>query len=175
VHSHSDGVMHWHPTASGKATGTNAKLGVYLDNYGIELTDTKLALPPEQSSNPEGDVFEEGKTVCKIDGVEKDASLKLWVWDSYTDLSPGAATTITTDMRNARLLNDGMVFMIAFVPDDVDPIAPDWASELLSLGAADGSGNPNATSTTVAGEPSGTADTVATSDTTAPTTPSTSG
>jgi len=37
VHSHSDGVIHWHPFTS-RATGTNAKLGVFLDNYDITLT-----------------------------------------------------------------------------------------------------------------------------------------
>jgi hypothetical protein len=164
IHSHDDGVMHWHPTASGKATGTNAKLGVYLDNYDITLTDTKFALPASQG----GDVFEEGKSVCKIDGVEKDASLKLWVWDNYTNLASSAASVYTTDMRDVRIKNDGMVFMIAFVPDDVEPTPPEWASELPALGAADGSGNnPSPTSTTQATTGTGaTSDTGVTSNTT---------
>ena len=150
VHSHGDGVMHWHPY-SGKATGTNAKLGIYLDNYDITLTDTKLALPPSQSTNPKGDVYEEGKTVCKIDGQEKKASLKVWVWDSYSKLGASDASVYTTNMGDIRIKNDGMVFMIAFVPDDVQPTPPDWASELPALGASDGSTNPGlATTTTTA-------------------------
>jgi hypothetical protein len=159
IHSHNDGVMHWHPTASGKATGTNAKLGVYLDNYDITLTNTKLALPANQG----GDVFEEGKTVCKIDGQEKDASLKLWVWDNYSNLDPSAASVYTSDMKDVRIKNDGMVFTIAFVPDDVKPTPPDWASELPSLGAADGGSNSPGLTTSTTQAPT---DTGATSNST---------
>src|SRR5262249_45091208 len=72
---------------------------------------------------------------------EKEASLKLWVWDNYSNLAPSAASVYTTNMRDVRIKNDGMVFTIAFVPDDVDPTPPEWASELPSLGAADGGAN----------------------------------
>lgn len=146
VHSHGDGVMHWHPY-SGAATGTNAKLGVFLDNYNIELTDDKLVLPEAQG----GQTFEEGKTVCKIDGVEKDASLELWVWDNYSTVGTTDPAVYTTNMTDVRIKNDGMVFVIAFVPADVDPVAPEWAARLPELGAADGTGpvTPDSTVTTV--------------------------
>ena len=35
IHSHDDGVIHWHPYSS-EATGRNAKLGVFLDVYGVK-------------------------------------------------------------------------------------------------------------------------------------------
>ncbi len=137
IHSHSDGVMHWHPNSSGKATGTNAKLKVYLDNYGITLTNTKLAFPASQG----GESYDEGKSKCTIDGVTKTASLKVWVWDNYAKVSTEDPQVYTTNMGDVRLLKDGMVFMVAFVPDDVSPKPPETAFNLPELGAADGSGN----------------------------------
>jgi hypothetical protein len=56
---------------------------------------------------------------------------------------------VVTDFDNIRIINDGMVFVVAFVPKG-DPIPqPDWAAELPTLGAADG-GNV-APSTTISG------------------------
>ena len=47
IHSHDDGVVHYHPY-SGRATGTRARLGVFLDAYDVKLSDTKLELPDDQ-------------------------------------------------------------------------------------------------------------------------------
>ena len=144
IHSHSDGVMHWHPSSSGKATGTNAKLEVFLANYGVTLTNSKLSFPTDQG----GDTYEEGKTKCKVDGVEKDASLKLWVWDSYSKVTTEDPQVYTTNMGDVRIKNDGMVFMVAFVPDGTKPKAPEAAFNLPALGAADGGGTTQTTSPT---------------------------
>jgi hypothetical protein len=44
IHSHEDGVIHWHPFSS-ESTGRNAKFGVFLDVYGIRAQrSTKRAL-----------------------------------------------------------------------------------------------------------------------------------
>ena len=144
IHSHSDGVMHWHPNSSGKATGTNAKVKVFLSNYHVTLSNTKLAFPASQG----GEVFEEGKSTCIVGGVTKTASLKMWVWDHYTDVGKVDPQVYTTNLGDVRIKNDGMVFMIAFVPDDVSPKAPETAFNLPALGAADGSGNTATSSTT---------------------------
>ena len=135
VHSHDDGVMHWHPS-TGAATGTNAKLKVFLDNYEIKLSNDKVTLPASQG----GQVFEEEKTTCKVDGTDKKASLKLWVWDNYSTIGTADPAVYTTNMGAVRLTADGMVFVLAFVPDDVDPVAPEYAARLPELGAADGTG-----------------------------------
>ena len=148
VHSHDDGVMHWHPY-SGAATGTNAKLKVFLNNYDIELTNDKFVLPESQG----GLTFEEGETKCIIDGEEKDASLKLWVWSNYSQIGNTDPAVYTSSMPDVRIENDGMVFVVAFVPDDVDPVAPDYASNLPELGAADGPpGEPITPDTTSTGD-----------------------
>ncbi len=36
VHSHDDGMIHWHPFSS-RAVGENAQLKVFLDSYGVKL------------------------------------------------------------------------------------------------------------------------------------------
>ena len=174
VHTHDDGVMHWHPY-SGKASGNNAKLKVFLNNYDIKLTDKKLTLPTAQG----GQTFEEDKTVCKVDGVVKEAQLKLWAWPSYSDIGKSAAQVYTANMPDVKLANDGMVFVIAFVPKDVDPIAPEWAAQLPTLGAADSG---NVPTTTIVGAATGattpdTANTAstATGDSSATTTATTGG
>jgi hypothetical protein len=154
IHTHDDGVMHWHPNST-RSSGNNAKLKVFLSNYDIKLSDTKLELPTAQG----GQIFEEKKTVCKIDGVVKDAQLKLWVWPSFSDVGKSAAQVYTAAMPETRLVNDGMVFVIAYVPKDVDPVAPEWAAQLPTLGAADSG---SVTTTTVA-DPSATVVTTPTS------------
>ncbi len=95
VHSHDDGVIHWHPTGS-RATGRDAQLGVFFGNYGIELSDTRLALPEsgftvDGAAPPEDfpTVYEEGETECE--GMDGDPRLTVVVWEDHRDpeLEPG--------------------------------------------------------------------------------------
>ncbi len=138
VHSHEDGVIHWHPFSSA-ATGRNATLGLFLDNYGVELSNDTIEFPEEQRAGlpyqQETGVFENGETTCEIDGQEEDASIQVVVWDNFSDTDGG--TTYIADFENIRLTQDAMVFSIAFVPDGTDVGMPPWAPELPALGAAD--------------------------------------
>ena len=81
VHSHDDGVIHWHASTSA-ATGKNATLGLFLDNYGVELDDDSLKFPENQG----GKEYVEGETECP-DG--EDGELTVTVWDSPEDTSDG--------------------------------------------------------------------------------------
>jgi hypothetical protein len=126
VHSHDDGVIHWHPFTA-TSVGRRAKLGVFLDVYGVELDDDSLRFPEEQG----GDEFIEGETQC--DG--EDAELKVVVWDSFSDTDDG--TTYISDFDDIRIDQDGMVFSIAFVPPGTEVEKPPWAVDLDELGAAD--------------------------------------
>ena len=152
IHSHDDGLMHWHPFTS-VAVGSNARLGVFLDTYGIDLTNDKLTFPESQQvaletqlaaqDPPREDVlvWEDGDT-CTVDGSEETAELKVVVWNNFTDSDGG--TTYIADFDNIRLDRDQMVVAIAFVPDDTDVSMPPWAPELPSLGEIDsGVVNPN--------------------------------
>jgi len=138
IHSHDDGLIHWHPF-SNAAVGSNAKLGVFLDTYGVELTNDKLTFPESQRAGlpyqQETGVFEEGETTCTIDGSEEDAELKVVVWNNFSDTDDG--TTYIADFDNIRLDKDQMVVAIAFVPADTDVSMPPWAPELPELGAID--------------------------------------
>ena len=175
IHSHDDGLMHWHPFSSA-SVGSNARVGVFFDTYGVNLTNDKLTFPESQQTAletqliaqvpPRDDVllWEDGDT-CTVDGSDKDAELKVVVWNNFTDTDNG--TTYIADFDNIRLDRDQMVVAIAFVPDDTDVTMPPWAPDLPSLGEIDsGVVNPNASippadSTPVGSTPSNTATDVA--------------
>jgi hypothetical protein len=127
IHSHDDGVMHWHPYTS-RAVGKNAKLGVFLDVYEVDLDNDALRFPDNQLG---GEDYIEGETKC---GTE-DAELQVVVWDSFSDTDDG--TTYIANFDNIPIKQDGMVFAIAFVPRDTDIQMPPWAADLVALGAAD--------------------------------------
>ena len=144
IHSHDDGLIHWHPFSSA-SVGGNARLGVFLDTYGVELTNDKLTFPESQRESletqliaqPEREnilVWEDGDE-CTIDGSQESAELKVIVWNNFTDTDDG--TTYIADFDNIRLDRDQMVVAIAFVPDDTDISMPPWAPELPSLGEID--------------------------------------
>ena len=152
IHSHEDGLIHWHPFSSA-AVGSNATLGVFLDTYGVELTNSKLTFPESQQAALESQlaeqdppredilVWEDGDK-CTVDGSDKNAELKVVVWNNFTDTDDG--TTYIADFDNIRLDQDQMVVAIAFVPDDTDISMPPWAPDLPSLGEIDsGVVNPN--------------------------------
>jgi hypothetical protein len=128
VHSHDDGVIHWHPSTSA-AVGQNATLGVFLDSYDVELDDDSLKFPENQG----GEEYIEGETKCG----DEDAELKVVVWKSYQDTGEG--TTYTSDFDDIRMTNDGMAITIAFLPSDVDVVMPPSAPNLPALGATDAS------------------------------------
>ena len=152
IHSHDDGLIHWHPFSSA-SVGTNARLGVFLDTYDVDLGNDKLTFPESQrvaletqlagQDPPREDilVWEDGDT-CTIDGSEENAELKVVVWNNFTDTDDG--TTYIADFDNIRLDRDQMVVAIAYVPDDTDVSMPPWAPDLPSLGEIDsGVVNPN--------------------------------
>ena len=138
IHSHDDGIIHWHAN-SRAAVGRRAQLDVFLDVYGVELSQDKMTFPENQRAQlPEGfedGVFEEGETTCNIDGNEEDATLQVQVWDNFTDTDSG--TTFIAAFDNIRVDQDAMVFSIAFVPDNTEVGMPPWAPDLPTLGAVD--------------------------------------
>lgn len=172
IHSHDDGLMHWHPFSSA-SVGSNAKLGVFLDTYGVELSNDEIVFPESQrealenqlpaQDPPRDDIlrWEDGDT-CTVDGSEENAEVQVVVWNNFTDTDDG--TTYIADFDNIRLDRDQMVVAIAFVPDDTDVSMPPWAPELPALGEID-SGVTNPTDSVPSGDPTDTSDTDDTSDT----------
>ena len=142
IHSHGDGVMHWHPSneqAINRTTGRSAKFEVFLGLYNVDLTDTKLTVSGAELKEPGADiVLEEGKSTCTVNGKEEPASLRTVVWDRYD--KPGDYSVRTSKLGSERVLKDQQVFVVAFVPDSLPnskiPLPP-WATDLPELGASD--------------------------------------
>lgn len=147
VHSHTDGVIHWHPYAV-TAVGRRAKLGVFNDNYDIRVTEKKLELPDGDrvvtlaggtSASVPSDfplVYEAGVTTCNMGGQEQDASVKVVVWSDHRD--PDSQATYYTSFDDIPFNRNGMAITYAFVPDDVEVVRPSWWADLERLGALDG-------------------------------------
>ena len=147
-----DGIIHYHAQQGGN-TGRKAKLGVFLDIYGVKLSTDKLEVPAalvgEGEANSwdvnDGDVFK--GTPCE----GKEAVITVRVWNDYTT---GSFEDKVTDFRNQRFTRNGMIFVIAVVPksDDPDIPKPSHFCELEDLGVV-GSGDgcrTGGTATTVA-------------------------
>jgi hypothetical protein len=129
IHSHDDGVIHWHPNTSA-AVGKNAVIGVFFDAYELDFSDDRVAFPPENVLGF-ADEYVEGETQC--DG--EDASWSIRVWDSFTDTDAGQR--YIANMDRIHIDQDGMVFGVYFGPDDMDQSMPPWAQQLPQLGAID--------------------------------------
>jgi len=126
VHSHNDSVIHWHPYGS-RAVGKRAKLGVFLDVYGIELDDESLRFPDDQG----GKEYVEGETTCNGEPGE----LKVVVWDSAADT--GAGTTYVSNFGDIPFASDGLIFSISYQPQGFEVSMPPAAPNLERLGAVD--------------------------------------
>lgn len=160
IHSHNDGLIHWHPFSSA-SVGSNARLGVFLDTYGVDLSNDKIVFPENQrealenqlssQDPPREDIlrWEDGDT-CTVDGSEENAEVQVVVWNNFTDTDDG--TTYIADFDNIRLDRDQMVVVIAFVPDNTDVSMPPWAPRLPELGEID-SGVINPNDSVPAGDP----------------------
>ncbi|MCB0969341.1 MAG: hypothetical protein KDB37_21105 [Ilumatobacter sp.] len=141
IHSHDDGVIHWHPYTS-RATGRNATLGVFLESYDVELNDDSIVFPSASAVGPNPDFaaqapseilaeYIEGETQC----AGEDAEVTVKAWGSFTDTDGG--NRYIANMDNIHVDNDGMVFAIYFTPADTDQVMPPWAQNLPELGAID--------------------------------------
>ena len=141
IHSHDDGVIHWHPYTS-RATGRNAVLGVFLDTYEVELTDDAIRFPSLAAYGPNPGFADQAPSEFLEEYVEgdvqcdgEDAEVTVVAWGSFTDTDSG--TRYISNMDNVRIENDGMVFGIYFTPDGTDQPMPPWAADLPALGALD--------------------------------------
>ena len=131
IHSHDDGLIHWHPFSSA-AVGSRAQLGVFLDVYDVDLSDDVLQFPEDQRAQlpaqfQEDGRFESGETTCLIDGEEETGQLQVVRWDNISDTGNG--TTFIAGFTDIRLDKDAMAIVIAFVPDGTDVGKPPWIED----------------------------------------------
>ena len=131
IHSHDDGLIHWHPFSSA-SVGSRAQLGVFLDVYDVELDNDVLQFPEDQraqlpSEFQEDGRFESSETECTIDGVTETGRLQVVRWDNISDTGDG--TTFIAGFNDIRLDKDAMAVVIAFVPDGTDVGKPPWIED----------------------------------------------
>lgn len=144
IHSHSDGLIHWHPFSSA-AVGRRAQFGVFLDVYDVTLEADRIEFPESQfgalpPNAPEDGVYEVGETQCEItddDGNTsvEDGALYVRVWDNVSDTGDG--TTFIAGFNDILLDQDAMVISVVFAPEGTDPGMPPWAPDFDELAAAD--------------------------------------
>jgi hypothetical protein len=150
IHTHGDGVIHIHPFAA-SAAGENARLEVFLDGAGIELTDDKLTVGE--------DTWEEGTDEC--DGEAAELVVAKWQDVQTTTERPAL---IPSDFGDTRFREDGEGYTIAFVPvdqaegeGDEEIPKPESSPQLAELGAIDSGQTPTGSTlpgeTTVSTEP----------------------
>lgn len=142
IHSHDDGVIHWH--AGALAAGNRAKLGLFFDSYGVKVNTDGITFPVLQNS---GESYKTSDLKCKnAEGKMVPAQVQVIVWDRYDNSE--VSKKYITDFNNIRIKNDQMAITIAIAaPGAVIPM-PKSAANLPQLGAVDAGG---VTTTTVKG------------------------
>jgi hypothetical protein len=122
IHSHQDSLIHVHPF-TGAVTGAGAKMEVFFNAMGVEMTNDTLTLPT-------GVTFTEGSTQC--DG--EDAVLQILRWTDGVNATDGAPDEIITENFNdVRYLANGEAFTIAFAPLGADIPAPESIPRLATV------------------------------------------
>jgi hypothetical protein len=126
IHSHDDGVIHAHPYGPA-GIGAHATVGLFLNVYGVTLTDEGLVFPADQD---DGAVYDETTTLCN----GQPAQLSATVWPDAND--PTASTTITDDLNSIHI-TDHAALTIAFMPPGSPALEPPSVPMLDELGLAD--------------------------------------
>ena len=114
IHSHGDGLIHIHPTSS-RASGKNAKLGVFMDDVGVELTSDSLDMP-------DGEKLTSGKSKCG----SKVGRVRVVEWETPDSKIEKRVTGDPNDLR----LKQAQVITIAFVPEGTDVPKPPSAGNV---------------------------------------------
>jgi len=156
IHSHDDGVIHWH--ASALAAGNRAKLGLFFDTYGVRVGTDGIFFPEEQNN---GESYSVDDITCPdADGKQVTPQVQVIVWDRYDN--PDVNKKYIADFGNIRIDKDGMAMTFAIAAPGVDIPMPPTATNLPELGLVDQA--PSVTTTTVAGSGTTGAPTTTTGD-----------
>ncbi len=115
----SNGIFAWKPQVlAGLRT---AKLKTFFDLYGITVDDKSITFPSTVNG---GETITEADTKCKdANGVEKDATLRVLVWNDYRNAGDSKVSIASFD--GVRLTGDGMAIALAFTADGVEVPQPD--------------------------------------------------
>lgn len=117
IHTHGDGVVHIHPISSA-ASGEDARLGVFADAAGIELSDDEVSV---------ADTTLSAGNEC--DGEPAELRVVRWNVDDPAD----EGTEFTEKFPNVRFTRDRQAVTIALVPPGADVPKPESVPNLDSL------------------------------------------
>ena len=117
IHTHGDGLIHIHPFHTG-VTGQFATMGAFMREIEFELTDSRIELP-------DGTILDESGEGCASpdpdsddpDIAEPGAELRIMRWET---LQAEKALAFTEDLRDVRFLDDGQIFVFAFVHPSIE-------------------------------------------------------
>lgn len=127
-HIHEDKLIHIHPYSKDVA-GRNATFGVFARNAGIELGNGEITLPDGRS-------FKNGDKCKTEDGKESPGRLALYVWPPQaTDKTE--PEVFTENIDRIRFDEEGMAFVLAFDPEDVEQKLPPTIDALRSPNDSD--------------------------------------
>ena len=145
VHSHDDGLIHWHPFTS-LATGERATLQRFLDVYDVSVSTDKLEFPDDQRAqlpfNNDSGVFDVDDDQCEITDEDgnvstEDAVISGRVWDNISDTDDGRG--VIAQFGDIALRQAAMVVVIAFMPEDAEIGMPPWTAQ-FDINVANDSG-----------------------------------
>lgn len=127
-HIHSDKLIHIHPYSSSVA-GRNATFDVFARNAGIALGKDQIELP-------DGRTFKNGDMCTDEDGKESPGRLALYVWPPQaTDKTE--PKVVTENIGGVGFDEEGMAFVLAFDPEDVEQKLPPTVDALRSPNDSD--------------------------------------
>lgn len=112
IHTHDDGVIHIHPFLD-SAGGRNARMQIFLEDVGVEASDSKLTFP-------DGTVWDEDEKQCGEGDAAQDGQIVLARWNSAQDAADGERPSelITEDFGDVRFRADREYYTFAFLPED---------------------------------------------------------
>lgn len=124
IHTHGDGLIHAHPART-RASGDRARLAVFTDAIGAELTDQRYVPGPGEP---------EGRELRPQDGCNgRPAELVLAYWPDAT--AETAPEIIREDLADFRFAQDGSALAIALVPEGSEDVPrPPFLNQLQNPG-----------------------------------------
>lgn len=144
VDLHADGLLHIHPTDETNA-GENAVFGLYLTSSGMSIDPSGALTLPDGTTYADGD---------DCDGEPGRVALYQWPPQAGENTDP---RIITNNIAGTRFTEDGQSYVLAFAPQGAEVALPPSVSNLDDPDFEEPEvvePSDEATTTTVAGEPS---------------------
>lgn len=146
IHIHTDKLIHIHPYVKDVA-GKNATFGAFARNADIKLSDDSFTLP-------DGRKFTNGDPCTDDKGKKTKGRVALYVWPPQaTDKTK--PEVVTTDLDKVRFDEEGMAFVLAFVPEGAKVKLPPTTNNLQNPIDSDESQSTDTTTTVPASTPGG--------------------